>query len=508
MAVLVYTDRLNRLDTADETTRRLHVYNGLDCCVTHEIAGKLKPFFNERLKKVYDFEMESQGPALTMMRRGVLVDDFARVGLLAKFEFHLKKLEEQLNELALIIWNKPLNANSPKQLKEFFYYATPGMHLQEQKTLVKGKWQVSTNRECLEKLKFYFWAEPVVNHILGIRDLKKRITVLKLGVDPDGRMRFSFNPSATETGRWSSSTNAFGGGTNAQNIIPEIRQIFIADHGYKLAYLDLEQAESRVTAYEAEDLAFIAACESGDLHTYCAGLLWPEIVYGADLKEKKKLAELKYIRHFSYRDMSKRGGHACNYMAKPWTISRHLKIPVDVAEAFQSTYFGTFPGIPEYHRRCARELMATRKLITALGRERIFFGRPDDETVIREAVAYRPQSTVADILNRALIKLWRLERELGIELLLQVHDAILYQYPEHLEDEIVPHIEQLCTFPIVIRDREMTIPVETKVGYMWYDDRDEKKLEGRLEKWSRNGSTRKQIRPNRTALSLLDHVLY
>lgn len=43
-------------------------------------------------------------------------------------------------------------------------------------------------------------------------------TFVKAPLDPDGRMRCMFNTAGTETFRWSSSTNAFGRGTNLQNI--------------------------------------------------------------------------------------------------------------------------------------------------------------------------------------------------------------------------------------------------------------------------------------------------
>jgi hypothetical protein len=43
-------------------------------------------------------------------------------------------------------------------------------------------------------------------------------TFVKAPLDPGDRMRCMFNVSGTETFRWSSSKNAFGRGTNLQNI--------------------------------------------------------------------------------------------------------------------------------------------------------------------------------------------------------------------------------------------------------------------------------------------------
>ena len=44
-----------------------------------------------------------------------------------------------------------------------------------------------------------------------------------------------------------------------------------------------------------------------------------------------------------------------NYVGTPWTMSRHLKVPVRVMELFQERYFGAFPGIPRFHRWVAQE---------------------------------------------------------------------------------------------------------------------------------------------------------
>jgi DNA polymerase I-like protein with 3'-5' exonuclease and polymerase domains len=43
-------------------------------------------------------------------------------------------------------------------------------------------------------------------------------TFIRARVDPDKRMRCQFKPDGTETYRWASSKNAFGGGGNLQNI--------------------------------------------------------------------------------------------------------------------------------------------------------------------------------------------------------------------------------------------------------------------------------------------------
>ena len=49
--------------------------------------------------------------------------------------------------------------------------------------------------------------------------------VLRTPLDPDGRMRCSYNVSGTENWRWSSSKNVYGRGTNLQNITASMRRM-------------------------------------------------------------------------------------------------------------------------------------------------------------------------------------------------------------------------------------------------------------------------------------------
>ena len=147
-----------------------------------------------------------------------------------------------LNKFSYAFWDKPLKANSPKMLQDFFYNE---MKIPEIWTSKKGERKLSMDREALEKLDNYFHARPFVATILAIRDAVKQLSVLKTEIDSDGRMRTSYNVAGTETGRFSSSTNAFGTGTNLQNITSSLRKMFVADPGFKICGIDLEQAESR-----------------------------------------------------------------------------------------------------------------------------------------------------------------------------------------------------------------------------------------------------------------------
>ena len=146
-----------------------------------------------------------------------------------------------------------------------------------------------------------------------MRDLGKKIAMLKTEIDPDGRMRTSYNIAGTSTGRFSSSFSEFGTGGNLQNVEESLRSIFIADPGYKFAKFDAKSGESFVVgAIEwnlFSDGKYLDACESGDPHTAVARICWPRLGWTGDLKHDKDIAETPYYRHYTYRFMCKKLGH-------------------------------------------------------------------------------------------------------------------------------------------------------------------------------------------------------
>lgn len=455
----------------DSHTRH-QVYNGLDCCLTFEIFEHLSKQLQQKNEPyqqlIYSFERGMQGPALELMERGWLIDEEQRKKGQELLRAKKFKLESILNSYGYALWDKSLNANSPAQLKKLFYEI---MRFPEHHSITQGQRKVSTNREALEKLSNYFYAVPLVNIILSLRETTKKLSVLDTEVSPDGRMRTSYNVAGTETGRWSSSSSADGSGTNLQNITPELRRMFIADPGQKLCYLDLEQAESRVVGLlvwlRCQDSSYLDACESGDLHTTTAKLVWPDLAWTGDSGQDRFLADKIFYRHFSYRDMSKRGGHGTNYYGTPRTMARHLKVEERLMVDFQKSYFKAFPGISEWHKWVKYELGINQSLTTLLGRKRVFYGRSGDDSTLREAIAYEPQSVVGDILNTALWRVWQYERR--VQILGQVHDAIVFQYPDdpYTEQEILSKCLELTRIPITTANRTIVISSECKIGYNW-----------------------------------------
>lgn len=445
----------------------LWVYNGLDCCVTAEVLNAIKPQLDNVTGATYEFSKSLQAPVLEMRLRGVRTDDVWRRITIGAYEHDLSRVKNQLDRILLEGVGHPINWNSPAQLKTLLYRVI-GLPVQKKRNQ-KGQYVETADRDALEKLSGYFLAQPIVSHILALRDIGKKIGVLKTSVDPDGRMRTSYNIAGTTTGRFSSSLSDFGTGTNLQNIEERLRRPFVADAGYKFAYIDLEQAESRlVGAIEWNlfgDGRYLDACESGDLHTSVCRLAWTELGWTGDIKADREIADQPFYRQHSYRHMAKVLGHGTNYAGKPYTMAKHTKLEAPLIQQFQTKYFNAFPAHQRWHAAVQSELLTAGNHTTITGRRRWFFGRRNDDSVVREAIAYGPQGAVGDILNSGMLRVWRL----GIcQLLLQIHDAILIQYPEDREDEILPQVLRAILVPVELNNgRTLVIPSEAQVGWNW-----------------------------------------
>lgn len=503
--IKIKTGRMEQYDfTGDEN---LWVYNGLDCCVTHEIYGALRDDVANNVQHTYDFEMAMLGPALTMARRGVAVDTKKIQELKDTYEPLADWYRYVLAEITAPFFDDPkheFNPNSPKQIIELLYEK---MALPKQMKFEKGKQKISTDSDTLRFLMAnYFRANYICATILKLRDVEKRLSVLRSTLSEKGRLRTSYNVAGTDTGRWSSSENALREGTNLQNMTDTLRSIVVPDPGYKLFYADLEQAESRVVAYLSGDENYIAACEGGDLHSTVARMIWPHMGWVDDLAEDRKIAERIYFKEYSYRFMCKSAGHGTNYMLQQNSLARNLQIPLRTATKFQLDYLGgeigirklndwhkqdplagfdkmidegeregqvvkvagAFPGIRVWHTTTLDKLKKTGTLTTPFRRRRMFWGRLDDATTDRQAIAYVPQSTIGDLLNVGLYRIWdELEGE-GVQVWGQVHDAVLGQFPDvgsdnYYKAEIIKRMEN----PLKVGDRMMLIPSDIETGYNW-----------------------------------------
>ena len=201
-------------------------YNAEDALRTFECATELRAQITAQgFDELWAGEKAKNLMALEMMRRGIRIDRARR----AEMGFHLNYEKERINQwLASIIpqsWiltsdYAPQHSNKPwwdsgKQQKDLFYRILGFPAKRSRKT-----GNETLDAEALERLrKDVPWAARLWDAL----ELQRSIgvfhsTFIGAELEPDGRMKCSFNTAGTETFRWSSSANAFWRGTNLQNI--------------------------------------------------------------------------------------------------------------------------------------------------------------------------------------------------------------------------------------------------------------------------------------------------
>lgn len=418
---------------------------------------------------------------------------------------------------ALKEFSEPFNPVSPTQKLKLFYHffgspdntsavgyffpppwlKTYGIH--EHKTRnTKNEYTPAADRESLEKILkaesdtryAAYWAAPFAQVCLAISDLSKSLGFLNCKLE-HGLFKASFG-AVTETGRLSSRQNAQGFGSNAQNVTPKLRHVFVAPPGEKLVLADYAQIESRIVAaicYRLFGLQnYIAGTESGDLHSLAASMVWPDLSWPEEftiehcikygpfpkdmLKAAKKLASAPFYRGKSRRDVSKTLGHGTSYCGKPPQMSKHSHIEVKLIEHYQQVFFTAFPEIAKWHQWVVQQVQTKGEIVTMLGRARRFFGRPNDDSTIREAVAYEPQSVAADYCNKALLRLHKLQlaNEFPATIRLSKHDELVVTCKESLEEKVVAIMREQMEEHITLVSpagvtRDWFVPAEVESGW-------------------------------------------
>lgn len=464
-------------------------YNVLDSAITAQLAPEIKSRMNSNHLATYTREIKVWALCLELSTKGFPVDQLPLAELLYQLEKDEAKAQRYLNKFAEAVdFPRNLNPRSPKDVADLFYHhlGLPEIYEFDRKTKQR---KISTDIKALEKLRTnYPIAAPFVNAILAVREARKMASVFKGGLEPKASvLRCNFSPTGTETGRLSSQQNVYGRGTNAQNLTDRVRQVIAAPEGYAILNLDLKTAESIAVGFVSGCKAYIEACMTGDLHTAVTRMNW-QLNWTGELEKDKAIAEKPYYRHFSYRDMAKRGGHLTNYYGQPRTMGMHLKLPTKACEEFQHGYFKAFPEIAEWHLRTIARIQRDGAIITQLGRERRFWGRADDAATHREAIAFEPQSLVGEVMNEGLINIqtWLLKecREaktfLGrkgqlipfrpevCDMRAQVHDAGVFLIPIEALDTLAPIVQSLLLVPVDFGELgEMIIPSDMMVGKRW-----------------------------------------
>jgi DNA polymerase I-like protein with 3'-5' exonuclease and polymerase domains len=115
-----------------------------------------------------------------------------------------------------------------------------------------------------------------------------------------------------------------------------------------------------------------------------------------------------------------------------------------------------------------QELKRSRVLSNLHGRKHRFLDRWGD-SLFRSAYSYIPQSTVGDLLNKALKRLYDslLELPYDMTILLQLHDALYVEVEEKNVDAAVKHLRKMMLISMKYGNEEFTIDIDFKCKTSW-----------------------------------------
>ena len=436
--------------------RQFWIYNCKDAVVTLDCSYALdKEVKDNDVERIAQHAYSLIEPLLVTSLRGVYYDrsylEAFKTEVLASIDEHQAKLNQLVG--------KPINVSSSKQMTDLLYKQ---MKLKPKHNRKTGN--VSADVKSIEALA----AEnpsPLFHEILTVRKYRKLYEdfISKSYDLYDKRMRCEYKIAGTKTGRLASAEYLFMCGGNLQNIPHgKARNCFTADCGKVIAYSDLKQAEAVVVDYLIGDFdSVVRRNQGGDSHTDLAVEIW-----NIDPADARKEAQIPFnLNHYSWRHIAKTARHATNYMIGAKTLSMNLQIPETEAARLIAIINERKPLLHLWHERVLRQITDKRFMVNCFGRKRYFFDRIDTRTQM-SAVAWEPQGTIGDLLNYGLIAVYK---ELGdrVDILLQVHDAIVWQADEAIIDALVEKVERRMIIPIILNDRQCVIGVDTKLGYTW-----------------------------------------
>jgi DNA polymerase I-like protein with 3'-5' exonuclease and polymerase domains len=324
-----------------------------------------------------------------------------------------------------------------------------------------------------------------------IRNQKSRY--INFSPDYDQRCKTSFNISATETCRSSTSILkkpirpkkiglAYHTISKHGRLAKDIRSMFIRDKGKVILSADSGQAEARVVAVLSEDWDLLKAFDTVDIHRRTAGLIFgycKELI----LTETKIPVVDILEKDGPERFCGKKTRHAGNYnmgkgrfMVEFNTDAQKFEIAMSISEwragQMLDLFHAASPKIRgKFHADIISCLQNTRTIIDPFGGIRIFNGRMDDE-LYKEGFANIPQRTVAHLVQGAAIKIdEELNGDPDAQWLSEDHDSLKMLVPEHNWEPYANLLRKHMQAPIdfstycsLKRDYVLTIPCDIEIS--------------------------------------------
>ena len=407
---------------------------------------------NEQTHLYWEMELPVSDILARMEIQGIRVDKERLVEMGVEFEARLKEIEQEIYELA----GEEFNINSTKQLWVILFEKM-GLPV-----IKKTKTGYSTAVDVLEKLSHQ---APIVELILEYRQLAKLnstyVEGLQAYIQEDGKIHTRFVQNLTQTGRLSSVD------PNLQNIPirtqegRRIRYAFLPEHDdWKILSSDYSQIELRVLAHIAGDKHMIEAFKNNvDIHTNTAmrvfGITNPDDVT-SEMRRQAKAVNFGIV-----------------YGISDYGLSQNLNISRKRAKEFIDRYLEEFQGVKDFMESVVKEAREKDYVETLFHRRRYL---PDIHSsnfnlrsfAERTAMNSPIQGSAADILKMAMIELDRemRERKFKANLLLQVHDELIFEVPQDELESLQSLVEEVMENAVSLK---VPLRADSNVGDNWFE---------------------------------------
>ena len=353
-----------------------------------------------------------------MEHRGMHIDS----GMIEKYRVEavdrLADAQQRLNDAA----GFELNPNSSKKVCEFL-----GVKSSAAEALVDV---IDAGGKDAENAK-------LVQEARGWKSVDSRYYTPYLNaMDQNGNLHCSLNLIGTYTGRLSCSNPNLQAVAKHTDVF-KVKDVFTARPGYIMIQADYKQAEMRLATHYTKDPLMKELIENdADLHSETANRLGIP------------------------RQAAKRLNFSVIYGIGAKHLSESLRVELSVAKDYLEKYHGLYPGFRKLMYQCEDFAKEYGYIEMWTGRLR-HFNVPEADP--HKAMSNLIQGGVAEIVRVAISRLFPAITDIGGNMLMQVHDSIIFEVPECQINVALP------TIKLIMEDFEFDPKpgVDIECGYSW-----------------------------------------
>ena len=384
---------------------------------------------------------------LEMEQKGALIDTSHLNGLSKEFGTKLLNLVKKIHEASGSVFN----IDSPKQLSEILFEK---LKIETKGLKKTSTGYFSTSESVLQKLSD---ENEIVKDILEYRSLAKLKSTYTDKIseicDQNSRVHTSYHQAVTSTGRLSSSD------PNLQNIPIRtkegitIREAFIAPSSKKILAMDYSQIELRLMAHYSQDPIMLNSFKNNeDIHKRTASEIFGVELDNVDDEMRRRAKTINF---------------GLLYGMSAFGLANQLAVSRTEAEIFLNNYFERYSAVKKFMSDIVENSKELKYVETLYGRKIHVPNITANNYMVRQAAERAAingplQGSAADIIKIAMIKIddWINLNAPEINMILQVHDELVYEVPDTFSDDDLRPILDLME-----NTTEIDVPLKVEYGF-------------------------------------------